>query len=111
MGLDEIGELQKEWRAIVLDKLTSVEQNQKEIKVSMEINQKEVKADILEIKTTFVKQQALETLRETNRTDIELLTTKVDRLENFKNRAIGIFIGVQGFLFVLAWILDHFWPK
>ena len=96
MGLDEIGELQKEWRAIVLDKLTSVE-----------MNQREVKADIVEIKTTFVKQQALETLRENNRTDIETLRNKVDALENFKYKLIGIAIGAQAVVAVIIYVIEH----
>jgi geranylgeranyl pyrophosphate synthase len=96
MGLDEIGELQKEWRAIVLDKLTSVEQSQKE-----------VKADIVEIKTTFVKQQALQELAENNRTDINELRNKVEQLETFKVKLIGIAIGAQAVIGVIIWLIEH----
>jgi hypothetical protein len=96
MGLDEIGELQKEWRAIVLDKLTSVEQSQKELR-----------SDIIDIKTTFVRQQALDTLREANRTDIDTLRDKVETLEHFKYKLIGIATGVQLLIGVIAWFLGR----
>jgi hypothetical protein len=96
MPIDEIVELQKEWRAIVLDKLTSVEQGQKELK-----------SDVVDIKTTFVKQQALDLLRESNRTDLKDLSDKVDKLVSFKYKLVGIFLGVQGLLFVIAWFLSH----
>ena len=96
MPIDEIVELQKEWRAIVLDKLTSVEQGQKELK-----------SDVVDIKTTFVKQQALDLLRESNRTDLKDLNDKVDKLVSFKYKLVGIFLGVQGLLFVIAWFLSH----
>ena len=96
MGLDEIGELQKEWRAIVLDKLTSVEQSQKE-----------VKADIVEIKTTFVKQNALQELAENNRTDLAALRDKVEKLENFKFKLIGIAIGAQAVIAAIVWLIEH----
>lgn len=100
MGLDEIGELQKEWRAIVLDKLTSVEQSQKE-----------VKADIVEIKTTFVKQQALQELAEHNRTDLNDLRAKVEKLESFKIKVIGIAIGANAVIAVFAWLLQTYTLK
>ena len=96
MGLDEIGELQKEWRAIVLDKLTSVEQSQKE-----------VKADIVEIKTTFAKQNALQDLAEQNRVEIATLRDKVDKLENFKYKLIGIAMGAQAVIAVIVWLVEH----
>jgi|ERR1017187_3200292 hypothetical protein len=96
MGLDELSEMQKEWRAIVLDKLTSVE-----------LSQRELKTDIVDIKTTFVKQQALETLRETNRADIETLRTKVDSLEAFKYKLIGIAISVEVIVGFVVWLLEH----
>ena len=90
MGYDEINELHKEWRAIVLDKLTS-----------LEVGQKELKSDIIDIKTTFVKQQALESLREANRVEIELIKDKVEKLDYFKAKVVGIVIGVQTLLVVV----------
>jgi len=96
MGLNELEELQKEWRSIVLDKLTSVEQSQKE-----------VKADIVEIKTTFVKQNVLQELAETNRTDLAALRDKVDKLENFKYKLIGIAIGAQAVIGIIIWFIEH----
>jgi hypothetical protein len=92
--MDEINELQKEWRAIVLDKLTSLEDGQKDLK-----------QDIVDIKTTFVKQHALESLREANRNDIEALRNKVDKLEAFKSKFIGVAIAVQ----ILLEIASHIW--
>ena len=79
MGSEEVNELQKEWRAIVLDKLTTLDQGQKDLR-----------ADIMDIKTTFVNQQALETLKETNRLDIKELRDKVESLEKFKFKLIGM---------------------
>ena len=84
MGSEEVNELQKEWRAIVLDKLTSLDQGQKDLRT-----------DIMDIKTTFVNQQALETLKETNRTEIKELRDKVDSLEKFKFKLIGMAIVFQ----------------
>ena len=99
MGLDEIGELQKEWRAIVLDKLTSVEQSQKEMK-----------SEIVDIKTTFVKQQVLDAMKEASRTDLAELRDKVEKLEKFKIKLIGIAIGAQTVIAILVWVAEH-WPK
>lgn len=100
MALDELGELQKEWRAIVLDKLTSVEQFQKELK-----------ADIVDIKTTFVRQQALEALRENNRAAIDTLEIRVAQLTSFKNRLIGVVIGASTAVNFAFWLIQHFLTK
>lgn len=86
--MDELSEMQKEWRAIVLDKLTSVEQTQKEIK-----------AEIVSIQTTFAKQSEINELRE-----------KVDKLENFKYKLVGIFLGAQGVIAAIIWFIEHKGP-
>ena len=96
---NELGEFQKEWRAIVLDKLTSVEKSQNE-----------VRADIVDIKTTFVKQQSLEALRETNRADIKELKDKVEILEQFKFKLAGVVISIN-VLIALAEVASHFYIK
>ena len=81
---EDVNELQREWRAIVLDKLSTVEKGQNEIK-----------RDIVDIKTSFAKQQALEELRAANDREIAILRAKIEELNAFKYKIIGIAIGVN----------------
>ena len=84
---EDINELQKEWRAIVLDKLTSIEKDQREIR-----------NDITSIKESFVRQSTLDERDAGHMHSIEVLRDKVDALENFKYKLIGIVIGVNTLL-------------
>lgn len=77
-------ELHKEWRAIVLSKLDTLEGGQKE-----------VMAEIGLIKTSFAKQQTLEAMRVSYQYEIDKLITKVEKLEAFKSKAIGVVITFQ----------------
>jgi hypothetical protein len=99
MGLNEINQLQAEWRAIVLDKLTSVEQTQKE-----------VKADIVEIKTSFATQTALQKLSESNKAEIEKLNDKVDKMQTFKYKFVAVCLAVQLVVGCAIWWFEHFHP-
>jgi hypothetical protein len=94
---DEINELQKEWRAIVLEKLSTLEDGQSKIR-----------SDIVDIKTSFVKQQALEDLRVTYRNELEHLRDKIDSLNAFKYKLIGITIAINAILSVVVeYVIFH----
>ena len=69
----QIYDLQKEWRAIVLDKLSILEKNQADLKTN-----------ISDMKTSFANQAEFATLK-----------TKVEALENFKSKAMGVIVGVN----------------
>ena len=93
MSEDSTHELQKEWRAIVLDKLSH-----------LEIGQNELKRDIVDIKTSFARQNALEDLRVASRAELEVLRTKIDDLSAFKFKLVGIAIGVNTVLTALGYL-------
>ena len=93
---EDANELQKEWRAIVLDKLSTLEKGQKEIK-----------DDIVDIKTTFVRQQALEELRTANNREIEILRGKIEDLNAFKYKLIGIAIGANLIISAVGFFFFH----
>ena len=94
---NDLSEYQKEWRAIVLDKLTS-----------LELGQKELRSEMVDMKTTYARQQELEKLKEASRAEVAMLAIKVENLVSFKNKLIGITIGLNGLMlvghFVLAFI-------
>jgi len=96
MSEEAMNDLQKEWRAIVLDKLSTLEKGQKEIK-----------DDIVDIKTTFVRQQALEELRLANNREIAVLREKIEDLNAFKYKLIGIAIGANIIISALGFMLFH----
>lgn len=94
---DEATEMAKEWRAIVLEKLSTLEDGQSKMRV-----------DIVDIKTSFVKQQALEDLRNSYHSEIENLREKVDGLTAFKYKLIGITIAINAVLsVVIEYIIFH----
>jgi hypothetical protein len=96
MSEEAMNDLQKEWRAIVLDKLSTLEKGQKEIK-----------DDIVDIKTTFVRQQALEELRLAKNREIAVLREKIEDLNAFKYKLIGIAIGANIIISALGFMLFH----
>lgn len=81
---NQIYDLQKEWRAIVLDKLSNLEKNQSDLKT-----------DISDMKTTFANQAQLATLQ-----------ARVDTLEKFKAKALGFIIAFNFIGGVLGWIIS-----
>lgn len=94
MSEEDVTNLQKEWRAIVLDKLSS-----------LETGQNELKRDIVEIKTSFARQNALEDLRVASRAELEGLRSKIDDLSAFRYKLVGIAIGVNALLSVLGYLI------
>lgn len=81
---DNVAELHKEWRSIVLSKLDTLEHGQKD-----------VMTEIGYIKTSFAKQQTLEAMRVSYQYEIDKLIAKVEKLEAFKAKAIGAMIAFQ----------------
>ena len=82
---EDISELQKEWRAIVLSKLSS-----------LEASLSNVQKDIVDVKLTFAQQK-----------EIDELTTKVDKLEAFKARLMGIDVGLNILGVFIGYVLEH----
>jgi hypothetical protein len=81
---EDVNELQKEWRAIVLAKLTALENNQTELR-----------RDIADMKGNYV-------------TWTEYLTLKkeVEILKEFKTKAVTIIVAANAFAAVLGWALQ-----
>ena len=80
---NQVYDLQKEWRAIVLDKLSSLEKSQADLK-----------NEISDMKTTFA-----------NQAELSALKLKVDSLETFKAKAVGIIIALQAVFGVIGYLL------
>jgi len=80
----QIYDLQKEWRAIVLSKLTTLEKTQVDLR-----------DDIANMRTTFA-----------NQAELAALKVKVEKLENFRAKAVGIFLAVQAMVGILVYLLD-----
>jgi hypothetical protein len=91
---DEVNELQREWRAIVLEKLSSLEEGQQRMRT-----------DIVDIKTSFVRQNALEELRIANRTEIETMRSKLDELNAFRYKLVGFTIAANLILSIILQII------
>lgn len=81
---EDVNELQKEWRAIVLDKLNR-----------QETNLTELRKDIAELK--IVSAQA---------TEVKALREEVDKLKEFRARFVGIIIAVNAVIAVAGWIVS-----
>lgn len=86
---DDINELQKEWRAIVLSKLNN-----------LETSHNDLRKDIADIKDSFTQIKEFQDLR-----------NKVEKLEEFKSKAIGIILGSNVFLVFIGWIIQTFIHK
>lgn len=88
--IEEASELHKEWRAIVLAKLNSLE-------VGQQVNSK----DLNELKITVARMSdqsaELNTLRE-----------KVERLESFKAKIVGALIAANAIGGVVGWFISTF---
>ena len=93
---DELNELQKEWRAIVLEKLST-----------LATGQSQIQADIVEIKTSFVRQQSLDELQRTYQEELDKLKGQIDDLKAFKYKLIGITIGANAVLAVLSFVIEY----
>lgn len=83
MSESESLEMHKEWRAIVLNKLTS-----------LELGQKSVADEISNIKSNFVKQAEINTLQ-----------GRVDELEKFKWKLVGAMLALQGVWAVITFLV------
>lgn len=82
---DDITELQKEWRAIVIAELTSVK--------NMIEN---LRNDIVGVKTTVAQAAEVQHLRQ-----------KVESLEQFKAKLIGIIIAVTTVVNIVGWFITN----
>lgn len=91
MATDEAVELQKEWRASILNKLESLDSGQKELK-----------SDVNDIKVNFAKQNEIFA----SKSEVETLRKKVEDLSYFKAKTVGIYLGATGFLLALLKLLS-----
>lgn len=85
MAVDE--ENQREWRMLILNKLTSLEGSQSDIK-----------RDISDIKINMPSPKTI--------TDME---TRIRGLEEFKTRAQTLFFVIQALGYVIMLLIQHFW--
>ena len=86
---EDVNELQKEWRAIVLDKLAKLENNQNDLR-----------KDIAEIKASFAQVA-----------DVNNLKIEVDKLKDFKSKAVGIIIALNAVGAFIGWAVQTFVHK
>lgn len=82
---DDLAELQREWRKIVLDKLNNLEEGQKQL----------------------TKELADHRLSSVAHEELNFLSLRVAQLENSKQKLIGILIGVNALLAAIGWWIDH----
>lgn len=93
MPSEETLELHKEWRAIVLSKLNNLESGQ----------QAAVK-EIGDLKTTVAQTNSMND-------EIKTLTLKVEKLEAFRSRLIGMFFAANTIAGILGWLISTFLIK
>ena len=93
---EDVSQLQKEWRQIVLDKLTSMEKDQHEIR-----------DDLTEIKTTFVRQQAMDELKAANSREMDILRGKIEELNAFKYKLLGMATGLSFLITVIGFYFSR----
>ena len=86
MSNDDLGQMQSEWRAIVLSKLNSLENGQNQMQ-----------RDISAISTTCASV-----------TDLRLLQEKVEHLESWKAKATGIVIAFNIVAVFLGWLIQSY---
>ena len=86
---EELAELRREWREIVLKDLS-------ELKLLV----KELSSQIVDVKLTFAQQHELIDLR-----------LRISSLESFKAKIIGITLGANVIFALLAWVTIHFLNK
>lgn len=83
---DEITDLQREWRQIVLQKLDALERGQRRLE-----------DDVVAIRTGFADGD-----------DLRDIARRVSALEEFKNRAIGIVLVIQLALGLGVALITHY---
>ena len=83
---EDVNELQKEWRAIVLNEL-------RELKTT----QGDLRKDIAEIKNSFAQNAEVQSLR-----------TEVDKLKDFRAKAMGLTIAFQAVVAAIAWAISFY---
>lgn len=81
---EDVNELQKEWRAIVLAKLTT-----------LEANQAELRRDIADMKGNYV-----------NWNEYLALKKEVDILKEFKTKAVTLILAANAVVAVIGWALQ-----
>lgn len=86
---DQLNDLQREWRAIVLSKLNS-----------LEAGQSKLASDIVEIKTSFVQQSQYQQ-------KINSLEKKISELEKFKYKVIAWVAALQIIIGFILWLLNY----
>jgi uncharacterized coiled-coil DUF342 family protein len=83
---DDINDLQKEWRAIVIAELASV-------KVSID----GLRTQIADVKSTVAQAAEVQSLRQ-----------EVDKLKEFKARVIGMTIAINSIAVLIGWIISTY---
>lgn len=83
---DDLNDLQKEWRAIVIAELASV-------KLSID----NLRTQVGEVKNTVAQAAEVQTLR-----------AEVDKLKEFKARVIGMTIAINSIAILIGWIISTY---
>lgn len=94
MSTDKEATLEAEWRAIILSKLTSMEEGMKGMQ-----------EDINSIKESFVRQGVLNDYRAEQKLEIDQLKAKIEVLETSKTKVLGIMAGISVVISLAGWVL------
>ena len=98
MSDDSNSEMQREWRAIVISKLDS-----------LEAGQNQLKSEVGGVKATLAEQQARESVRSSQNatylSELKLLETKIEELEAFKSKAVGVILAIQFAMGIALYLL------
>ena len=94
MSTEKELQMEQEWREQVMLKLNNMEQYQRELK-----------DDIAEIKQSFVRQVAIDKLRDDQKLEIDQVKLKIEALETSKTRMLGIIAGISGVVTLVGWAI------
>lgn len=86
MPNDDVNDLQKEWRAIVIAELASV-------KASID----SLRTQVGDVKSTVAQAAEVQSLR-----------SEVDKLKEFKSKVIGMTIAINSVAIIIGWIIATF---
>ena len=94
MSTEKEFQMEQEWRALILSKLNNMEQMSRDMQ-----------GDISLIKETFVRQVALDKLKDDQKVEIDLLKARIESMELSRSRLVGIVVGVSSCVTLLGWFI------
>lgn len=90
---DDLGQMQQEWRAIVLSKLSG-----------LELGQLTLQKDLIDIRLSMASLDHLDQVS----TVIDKLQERVKTLEQFQQKLLGVLLALNVSVMLLGWFYEHF---